>query len=482
MELLNFQNKFIRAAFNDPAFYLSTLSIPRGNGKSTLCGHLIARCLMPGDPFFIGENFEVVLLAGSLEQARFVFRKARIELEKQDGEYRFLDSVSRLGITHKERNARLRVISSDSKRAFGLVGVKWVIGDEPGAWQTIGGQRMYDAIVTSAGKPDSLLRCILIGTIAPADEGGWWANLVDNGTDRKRGVYVQSLKGNRDRWNKASEIRRCNPLMWRYAESRKQLLNERDAAVSDPAAKTRFLRYRLNVPEREESKTLILFEDWEQVLKRPEAERKGKPIVGIDLGAGRSWSAAVAIWAETGRVEAIAFCPGIPSIEDQEKRDRIPRGTYQRLVDAGYLFVADNLRVQPIKDFVSILLERWGDPAVMIADRFRHEELKDACNTAGYYGEVKGRVTRWSESSEDIRAFRRFALDENMSVEKKSRKLITTSLIGAEIKNDDAGNSRLAKKGTNSTGRDDVVAAMLLACGEAARNTDTGISMIVPGG
>ena len=38
------------------------------------------------------------------------------------------------------------------------------------------------------------------------------------------------------------------------------------------------------------------------------------------------------------------------------------------------------------------------------------------------------------------------------------------------------------RKAQTQPGRDDVVAAMLLACGEAARNTDTGMSMIVPGG
>ena len=55
----------------------------------------------------------------------------------------------------------------------------------------------------------------------------------------------------------------------------------------------------------------------------------GRPAVGIDLGGGRAWSAAVGLW-ENGRMEAIAVAPGIPSLEEQEKRDRVPSGTYRR--------------------------------------------------------------------------------------------------------------------------------------------------------
>ena len=479
IELLKFQKTFLKNALA-PDVLLACLSIPRGNGKSSLCGHLIAQCLTPSDPHYVGDNFEVVLLSGSLEQARFVFREARIELEGT-GEYSFVDSINRLAITHKATRAKLRVISSNSKKAFGLVGVKVLVGDEPGAWEVVGGQRMFDAIITSFAKPDSSLTGILIGTISPADESSWWAELVKKGTDRKQGIYVQSLQADRKKWDKASEIKRCNPLMWRFAESRKQLLIERDQARTDPAAKTRFMRYRLNVPEREESSTVISAEDWSQVLKRDVGDRKGNLIVGIDLGFGRSWSASVGFWPETGRVEALAFCPGIPDVESQEIRDQIPRGFYQRLVDESRLFIAHGLRVQPVDEFLRITLEQFGEPDVIIADRFRYNDLQDACRKVNFRGKLIGRVTRWSECSEDLRAFKKSSLDGLMNVEKQSRKLITASLLASQIKHDDAGNSKLIKKGTNSTGRDDVVAALLLAAGQASRTKTSGFSIFGAG-
>ena len=81
-------------------------------------------------------------------------------------------------------------------------------------------------------------------------------------------------------------------------------------------------------------------EDFKLAAARAVAPAEGAPIVGVDLGQNRSWTAAVAIW-ETGRIEAMAIAPGIPSLEEQEKRDTVPKGTYQKLNDMGVLDVAD---------------------------------------------------------------------------------------------------------------------------------------------
>ena len=87
-------------------------------------------------------------------------------------------------------------------------------------------------------------------------------------------------------------------------------------------------------PTADESQILLTVEDWKFALARNVANPSGKPIVGIDLGGGRSWSAAAAIW-ENGRCESLAVAPGIPSLAEQEKRDKVPRGTYQRIRNLG---------------------------------------------------------------------------------------------------------------------------------------------------
>ena len=361
-KLRTFQKRFIRGA-TAPGIDTAALSLPRGNGKSWLAGHLVARVLTPTDRLF-RPGTESVLCAASIEQARIVFRFAREVLERT-GEYRFLDASTRCGITHKSTNTKLRVIGSKASTAFGLVNCPWAICDEPGAWEVNGGTLLYDAIMTAMGKPGSPMRAVFIGTLAPA-MNGWWHDLVAGGS--RGSTFVQSLQGDPSKWGKWPEIRRCNPLST-FSVLRKKLLEERDEARADSRLKARFLSYRLNVPTGDESTMLLSVADWKRVCSREVGGPFGRPIVGVDLGGGRAWSAAVAIW-RSGRVEAFAVAPGIPDLSAQEKRDRVPSSTYQKLVESGRLRVADGLRVQPVGLVVEQMLSLWGSPEVVVCDRF----------------------------------------------------------------------------------------------------------------
>ena len=173
----------------------------------------------------------------------------------------------------------------------------------------------------------------------------------------------------------------------------------------------------------------------------------------------------VGCW-QNGRIEALALAPGIPSIAAQEKRDRVPSGAYQKLVETGTLRIADGLRVPPVSQLVDAVRENWGWPASYVCDRFRLPELTDAV-PAGV--PIVPRVTRWSEASFDIRALRKFAVDGPFAVAELSRPLIAASLAVAMVKNDDAGSVRLVKRGTNNQARDDVSAAFTLAAGSYER-------------
>ena len=458
IELRQFQRMFIRSA-TAPGVDTAALSLPRGNGKSALAGHLVARVLTLGDKLF-RPGAESVLCAASIEQARIVFRFARAELSPKGG-FRFMDSANRIAIIHETTGTRLRVIGSNGKTAMGLVGCPWAICDEPGAWEVNGGALLHDAIETAKGKPGSPLRAVYIGTLAPAT-AGWWHDLVDDGSHGS--TYVQALRGDPEKWDQWPEIRRCNPLTAVSADFRRKLLAERDAARRDSRLKARFLSYRLNVPSGDESTMLLTVDDWERVTARPVPERTGWPIVGIDLGAGRAWSAAVALW-RNGRIEALAVAPGIPDLAEQEKRDRVPAGTYRRLAESGALRIAEGLRVQPPGDLVRAMRETWGGAEVIFCDRFRLPELLDVVNGTP----IVPRIARWSEASEDIRAVRKAAKDGPLACAESSRPLFTASLAAAMVKNDDQGSVRLVKKGTNNTGRDDIAAALVLAAGALSR-------------
>ena len=350
---------------------------------------------------------------------------------------------------------------------MGLLRTPLVICDEPGAWEINGGALMWDALTTARGKPGSRLRIIIIGTLAPSGlPGHWWHDLIADGS--RGSTYVQALQGDAERWDQWPEIRRVNPLVEISADFRRKLLEERDEARRDSRLKARFLSYRLNVPTADEASVLLTVDDWERIAARPVPPREGRPIVAYDLGGGRAWSAAVAVW-KNGRMEALAVAPGIPSLEEQERRDRVSSGTYRRLVQSGALRVAEGLRVQPPAQLHEAVRAAWGRPESIYCDRFRLGELQDCVNGTP----LVPRVTRWSEASEDIRALRRLAADGPLACEETSRLLVSASLSVAMVKNDDQGSVRLVKRGTNNTSRDDVAAALTLAAGAYARAMGT---------
>ena len=458
-DLRPFQRQFLRGALG-PGTDTAALSLPRGNGKTWLAAYILARCLTPGDSLF-QERAEYLLCAASIEQARLCFKFIREVLEPLGG-YRFLDSSTRIGITHLLSKTKMRVLSSNGRTGMGIVGCPVLVADEPGSWEVNGGQLMWDAITTAQGKPGSPMKVIVIGTLAPA-RAGWWHDLIEDGS--RGSTYVQALRGNRERWDKWPEIRRCNPLTAVSADFRRKLIEERDAARLDTRLKARFLSYRLNLPTPDESEVLLTVEDFQRMTERQTPDRDGRPVVAVDLGGGRAWSAAVAVWPG-GRMEATAVAPGIPDLDAQEKRDRVAAGTYRRLREKGLLSIAEGLRVQPPAALWDSIQDRWGVPARIVCDRFRLPEMLDAlqggCN-------VEPRITRWSEAAFDIRALRKGAKDGPLAVVKDDRALVAASLAVSTIKNDDQGSFRLVKS-SNNTARDDVAAALALAAGAYARD------------
>ena len=414
----------------------------------------------PDDELF-RPGTESVCIAPSLNQGRIVYRFARAMLG-DDKDYRFADSFTLCQIVHKPTRTVLQVRSSNAKGALGLVNTPWVILDEPGAFNVNEGEAMFDAISTATGKPGSPLKALFIGTLAPA-QGGWWHDLVGGGSAGS--TYVKLLQGDLDKWDQWPEIRKVNPLTAVSPDFRRKLLEERDAARGDTRLKARFLSFRMNIPSSDESAILLTVDDWKLAEARPVGLPAGRPIVAIDLGSGRAWSAAVAMW-QSGRIEAMALSPGIPDLDEQEKRDLVPRGVYHKLVDNGSLRLAEGLRVPSPTQLFEWICDRWGIPVRILCDRFRLGELQDAVNRTC---PVEGRVTRWSEAASDIRSLRKGVRDGPFSIDEGSRALLIASLSVAYIKNDDQGNTRLAKDGKHNRARDDVAAALLLVAGAFER-------------
>ena len=146
--LKRFQRRFVARVLS-PGIRRAALSLPRGNGKSWLAGYLVAESLRPGGALFRAGD-ENVLLSGSFDQARYVYRFAKGLLGEAG--YTYQDNKQQMGIHHLATGTRLLVKSSRARGAFGIVGARIAIADEPGAWDVIGGQMMADALDTALGQ------------------------------------------------------------------------------------------------------------------------------------------------------------------------------------------------------------------------------------------------------------------------------------------------------------------------------------------
>ena len=463
--LFKFQREFIARAMA-PDVDTAALSIPRGNGKSWLAARILTNELKKRIP-----HVEYLLCAGSIEQARTCYRfikKALLDgspLHK--GRWRFIDSTTRIAVhyenEHKVVLTKLRIMSSKAKTAMGIVGCPLLVADEPGSWDARGGELMHDAIQTAMGKPGSPLRAIYIGTLWPS-HSGWWPEMIYRGSYGS--TYVQSLQGSRKRWDEISEVRRVNPLKWRYPETRKKLIEEFQEAKRSDRKKALFCSSLLNAPTRAETDVLLTVEDWERMnLRDVQPRGSGAPVVGVDIGGRRSWCAATAIWTDTLRVEAFAIIGGELTVEEYERQDLVSRGTYQRLIDNGSLLVAEGKRNVPVGMLVDELFRRWEGARVIVADRFKFDALEEDVD---WRAPLEVRKMRWSEYTADIANLDKLAIDGEMTIDPDCRALLAHSVEQAVVEEDDSNNMRLVKRNTR-TQRDDVAVSWVLAAGAVER-------------
>ena len=456
--LLSFQSEFVAAlSRKDDPPGIAALSCPRGNGKSWLCGGLVARSITPGDALF-EPGVENILVSSSTNQARIVLEFARQALGEVEG-YRWRND----GVTHLESRARVRIVSSDARRALGLgANVRIIIADEPGAWSPIQGRRLWDAMLTSLGKRRTQI--IIVGTLAPAPLTGpasWWPQLVAEGSGDGR--HVALLQAAPAKWRDFSEVLRVNPVSSINPFLRETLEREHRAALKSERAARTFKQFRLNIPgEAVESQPLITAAEWERVCARPVPPCEGRPVVGVDLGGNRSWSAAAALWPN-GRIESFAVAPGRPSLADQEREDQVAEGTYTELVRSGGLTVDAGRAVPSVERLLSRVWP-W-EPAALVSDPYRSAELHQV---VGGRARVIERARSGGEATSNVQSLRALLLDTRAGATETSRALLAAAWAQTNLVISNDGLTKVTKLDQRRS-RDDAAAALLLAAGEQAR-------------
>ena len=463
--ILPFHRRWLTKAYG-PKTEIAALSCPRGSAKSWLMGRLLALALRPGSATW-REGIEVLGVSASLAQSRIVLGFVKEALAPWRAFYRTMDSTSRLEILHKPTGTRLRILSSSGKRAMGLSQFSLIVADEPASWETRGGALMYDALRQSLGKLPGQ-RLFMIGTRAPAEPGNWWPELLDAGS--QPGRHVEVFSAPRDEpWDSYHTVARVNPLVRVSPSLRRTVLRERDEARKNPTLRPAYEAYRLNRQVEVYADVLVQVEDWQRVEAREVPPRAGRPIVGIDMGGERAWSAAWCLW-KNGRSECYALAPGIPSLAERERQDAMPRGLYRKLHADGVLEVEEGFRVSKPETLFAALVSRGIRPRVVFCDRFMVGPLRDA--VAGRWP-LEKRVTRWSEATEDVAAFRQLVKDGPLSLVPECRALAQVSIGQASVLSDDQGSVRLQKR-RHGRSRDDVAVAGVLAAGALVRELRRG--------
>ncbi|MDE0002711.1 MAG: hypothetical protein OXQ29_08450, partial [Rhodospirillaceae bacterium] len=121
--------------------------------------------------------------------------------------------------------------------------------------------------------------------------------------------------------------------------------------------------------------------------------------------------------------------------------------------------------VVPIDELLQQAFLRFGYPSVIVCDRWRDAELREALYNLGLDIEIVTRGQGWKDQAEDVRCFRRGLLTRQI---KPARGLLLRSAMSEAVTHSDpAGNEKVAKRRERS--RDDAAVAALMAGAYAER-------------
>lgn len=467
LEVLPWQREFLEGALA-PGIFESALSMGRGGGKTAFLSAVLCACL--AGPLRQRRG-DVLLVAASFEQARVAFEFALAYLAPwiagEPGAWRVEDSSNRARITHRPTGARVRCIAAKPETAHGLAPALAIL-DEPAQWPVNTAEKMLAAVRTAAGKlPGS--RRWMIGT-RPEDESHFFEKALRGGPAAFAMRFAADPEGDEfaeDQWLAA------NPSLPHLPDLREAIAAEAEAARAEGgAALASFRALRLNMGESDEVTAVLLDAAAWQRIETPDAPAEGPWVLGLDLASGAAMTAAAAHWMDTGRLEAVAAYPSVPDLRARGRFDGVG-DLYQRIHRRGELVVNGTHAIDLPAFLAGLRDRRWGTPVAIYADRFRGRELREALARAQFPRvPLCLRGQGYKDGSEDVRGFRAACLEGH--VRPVPSLLLRSALREARTVSDTAANAKLARKGEGggrrARGRDDAIAAGILAVAAVHRN------------
>ena len=267
-----------------------------------------------------------------------------------------------------------------------------------------------------------------------------------------------------------ANIRLANPGITDGIVDLKHLLSEAKRVTRTGNDLPFFRAHHLNLPGSPTAEMVATVDDWRGCehddLDAVAPRNDGRVVVGLDLGANRSFTAAVAIWIDElpARVECWCACPSVPSLDERGQRDAVG-GLYERAHARGDLLVLTG-RVTPISEFLRrVCMSLAGQKVVALGtDRFRRQDGTAALDSAGAkwprVWRGAGRGER-ADGSADTRAFRDVIANTEIAI--KPNQMFRLAIEQATVTTDGLGNPRIEKLSEHN--RIDLVQAGAIAAG-----------------
>ena len=458
--VLPWQRRFVRGAFR-PGVQLAALSVARGNGKTALLSGIAAATL--DGPLAVPRG-ETVIVASSFEQARIAFEHVLAfmgEKLRDKRRWKVWDTAQQARIEDRQTGARVRCIGSDPRRAHGLAPVLCLF-DEPAQHPPTTGERMVAALRTAAGKqPHS--RFVALGT-RPADPEHWFSKMLAGGADygQTHAARPDDPKFHKRTWAKA------NPSLGHMPDLLAAIRTEAGQARQDPALLASFEALRLNLGTEDAAVAVLLDSGLWRAIEG-DAERVGRGVWGVDLGATAAQSAVVCYWPSTGALASLAAFPAEPTLAERGLRDGVG-SLYLECARRGELLTLGRHTVD-VTALLQAALDRFGRPSRIVADRWREGDLREALDAAGVpMAALEFRGMGFKDGAEDVRGFRKACADRR--VVPAPSLLLRSAMAEARTVSDPAGNAKLSKGsqgGRRARARDDAAAAAILAVAAGVR-------------
>ena len=243
-------------------------------------------------------------------------------------------------------------------------------------------------------------------------------------------------------------------LAYMQDESRRVLLSPTDQAS--------FRAFDLNQPQSPTREMICSPTDLKACFVDELPERRGKVVIGLDMGEATSASAAIAIWPQTGRCESWMAFGDVPNLIERGQHDG---ARYDLMEQRGELRTYPG-RVTPVSAFLSDLSDELAGCRVhrLAADGYKDAEVKDFLDRAGLRWPYEfRRVGAGKDGGRDVRAWQRLVLTGKLRMHENLA--LSTAIANSAIRRDANGNPGLDK--ANSRGRIDMLSAAVIAAGLA---------------